>query len=52
MKKIYLLLIAAITLSSVHAQTLLSEGFETGNTFPPTNWTRITVQEIIGKETI
>lgn len=41
MKKIYLLLIAAITLSSVHAQTLLSEGFETGNTFPPTNWTRI-----------
>jgi len=41
MKKLYLLLIAAITLSSVHAQTLLSEGFETGSSFPPNNWTRI-----------
>jgi hypothetical protein len=41
MKKLYLFLIAAITLSSVHAQTLLSEGFETGSSFPPNNWTRI-----------
>lgn len=41
MKKIYLLLFTFFTILNVEAQTLLSEGFETGSSFPPNNWTRI-----------
>lgn len=41
MKKIYLLLLTFFTILNVDAQTLLTEGFETGSSFPPNNWTRI-----------